>query len=173
MGGCLLSLEDLLIEEKPVLFLDLDGTVRTSKTGEFIDGKDDIKIIEGRKEALSSYQDHVIVGVTNQGGVAHGHKTPDQVHEENEKTNELLGGVFDFIEFSPCHSESDDEVFGRKSLLRKPMIGMLVRAEAKLIQDYHIFPNYDDSIMVGDREEDQECANRAGISFQWAEDFFA
>lgn len=159
---------------KPVLFLDLDGTIRESRTGGFIDGPDDVQIIQGRGAVLEKYfnEGWVLIGVTNQGGIAHGHKDPSQVHAENRKTNDLLQGKLKDIYFSPFHEESDHKVFGRASLLRKPHYGMLVQAEIDLPRDHGILPAIDHSLMVGDREEDQKCAEKAGIDFQWAEEFF-
>jgi histidinol phosphatase-like enzyme len=48
---------------------------------------------------------------------------------------------------------------------------MLVLCEMKA-RDIEIIIDWDHSLMVGDREEDRECAERAGIAFQWADDFF-
>lgn len=162
------------MELKPVLFTDLDGTIRESKSGEFVDGPEDIQIIQGRGSVLHRYKNEgwVLVGITNQGGVAHGHKDPTQVHAENRKTNELLQDIYTTMYFSPYHPDSEHKVFGRTSLMRKPNYGMLARAEFELPQDYGVLPDIQHSLMVGDREEDQQCAERAGIDFQWAEEFF-
>ncbi|YAF99498.1 MAG: hypothetical protein AB3A66_29745 (plasmid) [Nodularia sp. CChRGM 3473] len=59
-----------------ILFLDLDGTVRRTKSGKtFINTPLDQEIIPGVTEAISHYSDHYLIGITNQGGVAAGKKS--------------------------------------------------------------------------------------------------
>jgi phosphoglycolate phosphatase-like HAD superfamily hydrolase len=47
---------------------------------------------------------------------------------------------------------------------------MLVHAEESMIEE-GIIPDWDNSLFVGDRPEDEECAKSAGIPFMWAHDF--
>jgi D-glycero-D-manno-heptose 1,7-bisphosphate phosphatase len=61
--------------------------------------------------------------------------------------------------------------YNYRSLLRKPDIGMLALMEYELFDEGYIV-DWDNSLFVGDRPEDQECAKRAGLSFHWAWDFF-
>lgn len=67
----------------------------------------------------------------------------------------------------------------RVSLLRKPGYGMLAVAEydAALgaVIDHKISRvaiDWPQSLMVGDRPEDEACARAAGVPFQWAWQFF-
>jgi len=156
----------------PVLFLDLDGTVRESRTGGFIDGPEDVALMEGREDAIRVW-DGVVAGVTNQGGVAHGHKDLDQVLAENRRTRELFDeDPFATIQFSPFHEQGDHELFGYPSWSRKPDIGMLVMVEQWLMEHMGSMPDRDKSLMVGDRPEDEQCAQNADLPFMWAEEFF-
>jgi D-glycero-D-manno-heptose 1,7-bisphosphate phosphatase len=53
-----------------ILFLDLDGTARRTKSGAtFINTPLDQEIIPGVTEAIARYSDYHIIGITNQGGV--------------------------------------------------------------------------------------------------------
>jgi hypothetical protein len=68
----------------PALVLDLDGTVRYSTAGNFIKSKADIALFPGVEEKLWTYRDNgaLILGVSNQGGLAFNLKTPEQENEE-------------------------------------------------------------------------------------------
>jgi len=160
---------------KPALFLDLDGTIRYSTNGEFINNYQDVAIFDDVAEKLKEYDDHLLFGVTNQGGVAFDHKTIEDVHAEIDVTNLLLkeqGVELDHVVYSPFHPDSDHPIFGVRSFSRKPNIGMLVLACNWAMQEKHIIVDLNNSLMVGDRPEDQECAGRAEVDFQWAKDFF-
>jgi D-glycero-D-manno-heptose 1,7-bisphosphate phosphatase len=56
--------------------VDLDGTIRETASGKtFINEPTDQKAIEGTQEAIEYLSEKfTIIGVTNQGGVAAGHK---------------------------------------------------------------------------------------------------
>jgi D-glycero-D-manno-heptose 1,7-bisphosphate phosphatase len=168
------------MKKQRVLFLDLDGTIRYSKSGEFIESPEDVVVFPDVKAKLREYRDqgYLIFGISNQGGVAFGFKTIDEIMKIEAETLRQLEGegqnwhrLFDNIEYCFSHPEGTIEPWNCKSLLRKPYVGMLVRIEEWCRQrGYYI--DYDQSLFVGDREEDQECARRAGIAFQWADDFF-
>lgn len=166
----------------PALCLDLDGTVRRSKRGEseFINGPDDVELYPGAEEKIWEYRDkgYLIFGLTNQGGVAYGYKTPDQVNAEIDAMFSLFQrseqGMGPFHSLKSCyHMEGEKASFpyNRRSLLRKPEIGMLVLMEVEAF-DGGFLVDWDASLFVGDRLEDQQCAINAQIPFQWAKDFF-
>lgn len=150
----------------PVAFIDLDGTVRQSKSGrEFIAGTDDIEIIPGSDEGLRLFRQagFYIVGVTNQGGVAYGVKSWARVSDENTKTNDLLNEVFDFIVACPFHEGGHNE-YAKTTLLRKPATGMLAVAEWVALIEGTVL-DLSRAIMIGDREEDMLCAAAANITY--------
>lgn len=112
-----------------------------------------------------------MVGITNQGGVAHGHKTTDGVMDEIEATIKLFSqNPFSIIK-ACCHmADGTVAPYNHRSLLRKPDIGMLAIAESELFQQ-GIIVDYDKSLFVGDRPEDEECAKNAGIDFEHIDSF--
>lgn len=161
-----------------ILCLDIDGTVRRSKSGKiFIEGPDDIELIPGIKELIWKYHGNswTIIGFSNQGGVAHGFKTFEQVADEMIKTMELTSNSEDedpFFRMHMCTLDSRGSVapHNSRSLCRKPDIGMLAQSEYWLSCE-DMFPDWDNSLFVGDRPEDEECARRAGIPFMHIDEF--
>ncbi len=74
-----------------VLFLDLDGTVRRSKSGAtFINDPYDQEMIPGVEDAIARYHDYKIIGVTNQGGVKAGFKSLEDCFTEQKITLDLI-----------------------------------------------------------------------------------
>lgn len=75
-----------------LLILDMDGTVRRPKSGaKFINDPLDQEIIPEAQRAIASYkaQGYIIVGATNQGGVAAGHKQLEDAIQEQYQTLRL------------------------------------------------------------------------------------
>lgn len=159
----------------PALCLDLDGTIRYSKSGEFINRPEDVALFDGVEEKIWQYRNdgYLIFGITNQGGVAYGFKTPLDSNAEIDTMIGLfkLGNPFHIIEACFHHEKGTQEPFNHRSLLRKPDIGMLALCEVEARRSGYIV-DWDNSLFVGDRLEDEQCANNAGISFQWASEFF-
>ena len=159
----------------PALCLDLDGTIRYSKRGDFIEELQDIVLFEGVEEVLWDYREKgfMICGITNQAGVAFGYKNEADVIKELEVTQALFSrNPFHTIQYSLNHPKGKEEPYNHRSLLRKPQIGMLVLCEHKFWEE-KIIIDWDKSIFVGDRNEDQACALQAGLEFFWAKDFFS
>jgi len=159
---------------RPALCLDLDGTIRYSINGEFINTPDDIALFDDVEEKIWTYRDagYLIFGITNQGGVAYGFKVPADVDAEIEKTCELFNkNPFHIIKSCLHHPNGKSEPFNHRSLLRKPYLGMLVVCEIESWDAGYIV-DWDNSVFVGDREEDKQCAQNADIAFYWAKDFF-
>lgn len=159
---------------QPALCLDLDDTIRFSTRGEYVNHPDDIALFLEVEEIIWEYKarGYLICGITNQGGVAFGYKTPLGNEQEISRTRSLFKkDPFDMIQFSYGHKEGSVEPFNHRSLLRKPDIGMLVLCEVQAKQN-SIIIDWDNSIFVGDRETDKECAEKARIAFYWAKDFF-
>lgn len=161
---------------KPALCLDLDGTIRFSKSGEFINGPDDVALFDDVEEKIWQYRKEgfLIFGISNQGGVAYGHKSFLANDEEIEATIRLFKkDPFHIIKCCFHHPKGTIEPWNHRSLLRKPDIGMLVLCEIEAFDEAGYVVDWDNSIFVGDRPEDEECAQRAGIRFEWAHQFFA
>lgn len=159
----------------PALCLDLDGTVRHSKSGsQFITGPHDVALFDGVEEKIWEWRDtgHLIFGVSNQGGVAWGYKTPADNDREIDATVALFTRNPFHIIKTCLHLETGKfEPYNHRSLLRKPQVGMLALCEVEAwVQGYIV--DWDRSLVVGDRPEDEELARNAGIEFSLAWDFF-
>lgn len=166
-----------------ILFLDMDNTVRRTKSGAtFINDPYDQELIPGVEEAIARYQDWIIIGITNQGGVKAGFKTLENCIQEQIITLKLIPEM-QRIYFCPddgrtcwlVHNENSYgkiEADGRYAYLRgknfrKPSPGMIDAAFANRNQNYRKY----EFLFVGDRPEDQQCAANANIPFMWAEDW--
>ena len=162
----------------PALVLDLDGTVRRHRDDEagFINRAEDVALYADVEETLWRYRDegHLILGVTNQGGVAFGFKTPESFWEELEAMEHLWerGDPFHSIKACFHHPGGTVAPYVTRSLLRKPQHGMLALMEYELYSQGYVV-DWDRSLFVGDRPEDEACAAGAGIPFRWAWDFFS
>lgn len=157
-----------------VLVVDLDGTIRFSKSGGFIDGPDDVVLFPDVEAKLWEYKNKgfLIAGATNQGGVAYGLKTVEQVDAEFDAMLRLFDkDPFDMLVFAPNHEEGNVHPYNLRSLGRKPGYGMLMLMEMNFFE-VGICIDWDNSLMVGDSAEDHGCASNAGIRFSWANDFF-
>jgi D-glycero-D-manno-heptose 1,7-bisphosphate phosphatase len=157
---------------RPALYLDWDGTVRRSKSGKtFIQDQNDIEIIEGAEEAIQRYRQKgfLICGITNQGGVAYGFKTFGQIDAEVRATIALFKeNPWHSVEACLFMPGGTVEPYRHASLLRKPNYGMLVKIEEKMFAQ-GIIIDYKNSLFVGDRQEDEQCAHNAGIGFMPAD----
>lgn len=162
---------------KQALFLDLDGTIRTSKSGKrFIQGPEDIVLLPNVEKSIWEYRraEYLIFGISNQGGVAFGYKTEAEVLGELSVTAALFKkDPFHAIFYCPYHERATQEKYRRKSLSRKPHPGMLVRAEEWASLRMGCGIDWSGSLVVGDRREDYALAGGLDIDFQWASIFFS
>lgn len=166
-----------------LLLLDLDGTVRETMSGEkFISEPQDQKLLHGVEEAIARYSSWVIVGVTNQGGVAAGHKSLEDAIQEQQITIDLTGKAIQEIYFCPdfegkrcihCGYRGDTGTWGWMEMnpifdlggFRKPDPGMINLAMSNTIRK----PS--EVLMVGDRPEDEQAAAAANVPFMWAHEW--
>ena len=158
----------------PALCLDLDGTIRYSVNGDFVNKPEDVALFDDVEEKLWEYRNSgwLIFGITNQGGVAFGFKTPQDNDAEIDATCNAFGkNPFHGIQSCLHHPGGNQHPYNHRSLYRKPQIGMLAACEVDAWEN-GIIVDWDKSLFVGDRPEDEECAKNAGIAFQWAHEFF-
>lgn len=101
--------------------------------------------------ALLKQHDYLLIVVTNQGGVAKGLFTKNEVMACHSKLQQACENLIDAIYYAPSHPNYSE------SLSRKPDSLMLERAIAK----YDIDINY--SWMVGDSMRDLEAAEKVGV----------
>ncbi|MHB1276932.1 MAG: D-glycero-alpha-D-manno-heptose-1,7-bisphosphate 7-phosphatase [Bacteroidia bacterium] len=137
------------------VFLDRDGIIN-KEIGAYVYRQKDFILNDGVEEALLFWQSrgYKLIVITNQGGIAKGMYTHDDVRRLHHYLEDLLnkaGVKLDAIYYSPHHSEISN------SLSRKPGSLMIERALAR----YSIDPSQ--SVMIGDRPRDVEAAEGAGV----------
>ena len=157
----------------PVLFLDIDGTVRQGKDdalGHFVNGPQDVFVFPQAVEMMRRWKEGGgrIAGISNQGGVALGLVSYQQVIQAMNETQKQCDGLFDMISFCIHHPMAENPEMAR-CWCRKPSAGAIVEAVGGLVKRHpdEMYPPFM-GLMVGDRPEDQQCAFSAGLDFQWA-----
>lgn len=154
--------EDPTFTNKAVI-VDYDGTLR-----ECINGNDKYPVLKeqiemklGRREVLQNYKDkgYLLLGVSNQSGVAKGELTYDKAVELFEYTNQQLGLDIDY-RFCP-HQSAPISCY-----CRKPMCGYGV----EFILKYKL--NRKECIFVGDMTTDKTFSHRAGFQYVDQMEFF-
>lgn len=156
---------------RPALFVDLDGTVRDTRSGRVHPIRPwDQVVLPNVERRLRAFREDgfLVIGVTNQGGVAFGYLTEDDVVAINRRLGEvLLPGLFDDILYCPHHPRGTVTRYRLDCPDRKPNAGMALRARER-----HGI-NLAASVMVGDMPADREFAANAGLPrFHWAREFF-
>lgn len=151
--------------EVPVLYCDLDGTIRLGKDelGRFVNTAEDVQIFDGVTDMLWKYRalGWRIVGISNQAGVGLGYMDRQTCGMAMHETNKQTRFAFDKIFW--CEHKPDEGC-----RCRKPGVDMIVAARHHLYTLFgEIYPP-EMALMVGDRPEDAECAENAGIRFMWA-----
>jgi D-glycero-D-manno-heptose 1,7-bisphosphate phosphatase len=158
----------------PVLYLDLDGTVRHGfdELGRFVNGPEDVVIFDGVTEKLNTYKKAGwrIIGVSNQGGIALGHMTLRNCALSMLETQMKTEEAFDKIVWCQHHPNAHDLEMAR-CWCRKPRPGMIIEGASVLSAESkqrfgreEIYPPHM-ALMVGDRPEDREAAEAANIDF--------
>jgi HAD superfamily hydrolase (TIGR01662 family) len=145
------------------LILDYDGTLRETVNGNgmFPTKVEQVKVYKDRGSVLKSFKDdgYLLLGASNQSGIAKGNLTHEDAKACFDITNEILGVdieyLYDASRVPPVTSWS-----------RKPMPGMGVY----FIEKYKLNPS--DCIMVGDMTSDKTFATRCDFKFEHAERFF-
>jgi D-glycero-D-manno-heptose 1,7-bisphosphate phosphatase len=156
----------------PVLYLDIDGTVREGKDdplGKFVNDPEDVRVFPQAVEMMRRWKQGGgrIIGVSNQGGIALGIVAHERVAAAMLETQQQADGLFDRIAYCVHHRDAAHPEMAR-CWCRKPSPGLLIEASLELAAKHgEYYPPYM-GLMVGDRPEDQECARHAGLDFMWA-----
>ena len=137
------------------LFLDRDGVINFDP-GDYTTSVEEFDILPTVIDALviAKEKGYKIIIITNQGGLAKGLYTLDEVHKIHDKLRaacSVQNVQIDGIYFSPHHPD-----FGN-SLTRKP--GSLLMERAIALHDI----DTEKSTMIGDRERDVQCAEKVGV----------
>jgi D-glycero-D-manno-heptose 1,7-bisphosphate phosphatase len=159
----------------PVLYLDIDGTVRWGKDelGRFVNGPADVRVFDGVPQLLASYKalGWRIVGVSNQGGIALGIMSMQECARAMMETQRQAGDTFDKIAWCSHHPNAKDPEMA-VCWCRKPRAGLVIEAALNMADRYRgeIYPPHL-GLFVGDRPEDADCAAAAGLSFMAASEW--
>jgi D-glycero-D-manno-heptose 1,7-bisphosphate phosphatase len=150
-----------------LIIFDADGTLCTTRSGAtFRKTADDWKLLPGVEQKIIELdkQGVKLAIATNQGGVAFGYMQPGDIRRELRALAEWLHIPYVAMCFS--HPAATVMQFLEDSPRRKPgpeMLNEIIKSSGESKQD---------TLMVGDRPEDEQAARAAGVSFMWAEDFF-
>lgn len=161
----------------PVLYVDIDGTVREGKDdalGRFVNTAADVRVFPEAVEMMLRWRSDIggrVVGISNQGGIALGLATYDGVAEAMAETRAQAGGLIHTVSMCPHHPDAADP---RQAWCwcRKPSPGAVVKAAERLRQMADLRgESYPPSLglFVGDRAEDAACAKNAGLRFMPAD----
>lgn len=165
------------LKRVPVLYLDLDGTVRQHKDDpdRFVNGPDDVAVYPEAVTLMKRWKDHGgrIIGVSNQGGIALGYITLEQCAETMLRTNHLTGGLFDHIAWCQHYPSVKDSEMAR-CWCRKPAPGLIIEAALSVRAQHpdEMYPPHL-ALLVGDRPEDRGAAAAANIDFMDAAEWRA
>lgn len=136
-----------------VIGLDRDGTINRD-LGTYVTRPEDFEAIPGALEAVAELRrrGHSIVIITNQGGIAKGIMTPDDVNNVNNYMLDLLGQAGCPSIDGIYYSESSD----KRDEYAKPNIGMF-----KLAEKENKF-KFNQGFYVGDKMSDLKAAMKIG-----------
>ncbi len=147
------------------IFLDRDGTI-IDNLGDLGDPAE-VTLIPGAAGGMRKLVEAgwVLVVVTNQGGVARGAFTEDDIATVHVRIDELLGeGLVSRYYHCPFHPEGSVDTFCREHPDRKPSPGMLQRAATDFSLDLAA------SWMIGDTSRDILAGQGAGCRTIWLTD---
>jgi histidinol-phosphate phosphatase family protein len=146
------------------LLLDVDGTLRTTASGEIYPRHaDDVVLLPNRREILRKWLDdgYQLFFVSNQSGIASGKLSQADAESAFQRTVDLLGLPVTEVTYCP------HPAFPVGCFCRKPMPGLGVYLARKYGLDLN------QSMMVGDMESDEAFAESIGVRYVDANDFFA
>ncbi len=157
-----------------LLVLDLDGTVRhgLDELGRWPNGPDDVVIFPEAIVQMRAWKQFGgrIIAVSNQGGIALGLLDFDRCAAAMMRTHDLTEHLFDKIAWCRHHPNATDPEYAR-CWCRKPSPGLLIETALDLARATgEFYPPYL-GLFVGDRPEDEQCAQLAGFAFQWASEW--
>lgn len=154
----------IALDGPPILFVDLDGTVRHGRDelGRFVNTPDDVVVFPEAVERMRAWRaaGGIVLGVTNQGGIALGYITHADHSRCSVVTIERCDGQLDNIIVCPHHPDGG-------CWCRKPRPGLIFAGLHWAGLNFGT-PERSACLMVGDRPEDEQAAAAAGVRFQWA-----
>lgn len=146
-----------------IAFLDRDGVINNCKINDGYIGKiRDFKWLPGSKRAIKflKFKKYKVIIVTNQSGVARGYFSIKDVYKLNKFIKlelKKIGTKVDRIFFCPFHKDGIIKKYKKISNLRKPEIGMFLKANKLWKVDRK------NSFIIGDQLTDMRFAKKSGI----------
>lgn len=159
----------------PVLYLDLVSTIihGPDELGHFPNGPEDVVVYPEALTMMRRWRDGGgrIIVVSNQGGIALGYVSQVSIALMMTTVWEKCDRLPSKMAWCLHHPNAEHPELAR-CWCRKPSPGLLVEAALRVAERHRgeIYPPHL-GLMVGDRDEDQECARLAGLDFQWAHEW--
>ncbi len=141
------------------IFLDRDNTLIDDPG--YINDPGQVALLEGVPEALREFREmgYKLIVITNQSGVARGivtEETLERIHERMEILLKEHDAGIDRIYYCPYHPDGVVPKFRKKSDMRKPGPGMLLKAAGDM--DLNLATSW----VIGDKSSDIEAGLKAG-----------
>lgn len=159
-----------------LLVLDLDGTVRKGldELGRFVNGPGDVEVFPEAVKLMRDWKARggKVIAASNQGGIALGHCSSENVAAAMLETHRQCDKLFDKIAWCQHHPDAKDPEYAR-CWCRKPAPGLVIESALYLSRGNNLFFPPHLGLFVGDREEDRRCAEILNMDFMWAKDWRA
>ena len=145
-------------------FFDRDGVL--IKNYGYLNDISKLKWLKGAinsTKILNKKKIRVII-ITNQSGIARGFFTEKELNKFHKMMNFILkkkGGIIDKLYYCPYHPNGKIKKYKRKSNLRKPSNGMLLKA----MKQFKLHPS--ECVMIGDQRSDYLCAKKSKVYFEY------
>ena len=151
------------IKSRPAIFLDRDGVI--NKDMGYIYKKKDFIWRKHIFKYIKKYNDknYFVFIITNQSGVGRGYYTEkdlQKLHIWMLNRFRAKGCKIDRIYFSPYYKYSKLRKYRKGEKMRKPNIGMILKAK----KDFNI--DIKKSFLIGDSLNDKLTAIRSGIKYK-------
>ena len=145
------------------LFIDRDGTINKFNLG-YNYKIEHIQLIPGVDKLIAEFckRGYKILVITNQGGIACGLYTEEDLHTVNAYIASLLapaGGRIDKVYFCPHHAKDGIGDLKVECSCRKP--GNLLLEQA--IKEFDA--DVSQSLFLGDNFTDMQCAQKSNVAF--------